>query len=304
MLRTLAALAADNGLRFGLVASTFGFGLRHGVDWDHIAAITDITSSQDERRRSMLFATLYALGHATVVLLLGSLAILAGDLLPEGVDRAMERVVGATLLLLGGYVFYALVRHGRDFRMRSRWMLLFEGVARLGRRFRGRRRVVGIVHDHEHGPGHGHSHSEDSAVLHSAPGSGEDAVVVEVRHRHRHRHEGPMPADPFLAYGQRTSFAVGLLHGVGAETATQVLVFLAAARAGTGTGVVLLVVFVLGLVTSNTGIALASTFGYLNAARSFGIYATVAVLTGVFSVVIGTLFVLGRGSLLPVFFAG
>ena len=37
----------------GLILTAFGFGFRHGIDWDHIAALTDITSSQAHPRRSM-----------------------------------------------------------------------------------------------------------------------------------------------------------------------------------------------------------------------------------------------------------
>ncbi len=304
----LAAVASNEGFRVGLVISTFGFGLRHGADWDHIAAITDITSSQDTRRRSMLFATLYVLGHAAVVFALGSLAVLAGDLLPAGVDQTMERVVGATLLLLGAYVFYTLVRHGRDFRMRSRWMLLFTGVSRVMRRLRPRPELVEIVHEHEHehehGHGHEHAHLVDDPAVHQGGGLSPASVAVVTRHRHVHRHHTPMPDDPFASYGKLTSFFVGMLHGIGAETATQVLVFVAAAKAGSGVGELLLVVFILGLVTSNTGIAFASTVGYLNAARSFRVYATVAVITGVFSLVVGSLFLLGNGSVLPAIFGG
>lgn len=297
MLEALAG-SADEGLRAGLVITTFGFGLRHGVDWDHIAAISDITSSQDSSRRSLLFATLYALGHGTVVFALGSVAILAGDFLPGAVDSVMERVVGVTLLLLGIYVFYALLRHGRDFRMRSRWMLLFSAASRARRRLRRRAAMVGTKHDHDHGENHGHT---------DAPAAG--AVVpratVTSRHRHRHRHDAPLPDDPFANYGKATSYVVGMLHGVGAETATQVLLFLAAAKAGGGgQGELLLAVFVLGLLTSNSAIALFSTFGFLNAARSFRAYASIAVVTGLFSLVIGVLFILGQGAVLPAIFGG
>ena len=97
------------GFSFGLLGSAFLFGFRHGIDWDHIAAITDITSSQETRREAMLFGTLYALGHALVVLALGVIAIIAGDRLPASIDEAMSRVVGVTLLLLGVYVFVSLV---------------------------------------------------------------------------------------------------------------------------------------------------------------------------------------------------
>src|SRR5438445_5370089 len=136
----VVALAADahKAFHLGLVVTAFGFGFRHGIDWDHIAALTDITGSQDTPRRSMGFATLYALGHALVVFLLGFAAIVLAENLPSGVDGVMERIVGVTLVALGVYVFVALVRHGRDFRMRSRWMLVFAGVRRTARWLRDR----------------------------------------------------------------------------------------------------------------------------------------------------------------------
>src|SRR5438105_6791499 len=124
------ATAGTAGVGFGLVVTALGLGFAHGIDWDHIAAITDITSSQDEHRESLLYGTLYALGHALVILVLGGLAILAGQHLPKGIDKVMTRVVGVTLLILGVYVLYSLIRHGRDFRLRSRWMLVFAGVRR------------------------------------------------------------------------------------------------------------------------------------------------------------------------------
>src|SRR5438128_4631858 len=136
---SLVGAFSQAGFRLGLVVAAFLFGFRHGIDWDHIAAITDITSSQEDRRKSLLFGTVYALGHALVVLALGVVAIVIGKKLPTGVDRVMTRVVGATLIVLGIYVFTSLIRHGRDFRMRSRWMLIFAGVRRGARWWTGRR---------------------------------------------------------------------------------------------------------------------------------------------------------------------
>ena len=42
----------------------------------------------------------------------------------------MEKFVGVTLVLLGVYVLVALGRQGRDFRMRSRWMLVIDAGRR------------------------------------------------------------------------------------------------------------------------------------------------------------------------------
>jgi hypothetical protein len=303
------AVAATEGLPLTLLLATFAFGLRHGIDWDHIAAITDITGTQDDVRGSMRFATLYALGHGAVVLLLGLLAIEFGTRLPAHIDILMERFVGLTLLVLGVYVFYALVRYGRDFRMRSRWMLLF-GVLRRGvsalRAWRSPSPpVVSIEHDHEHSHEDSlHGHHEHQEVVGELQ-TGEVRVATMRQHKHRHRHEGTMPADPFMSYGKATSFGVGMIHGIGAETPTQVLLFVAAAGAGGRiAGAILLATFLVGLLASNTLIAVASTYGFLGAGRNFRLYAAVAVLTGSFSLAVGVLFLLGLGGVLPAIFGG
>jgi hypothetical protein len=291
------AAAATEGFRIGLIATVFGFGFRHGIDWDHIAAITDITSSQENSRTAMFFATLYALGHALVVFLLGFGAIELGRKLPPSVDTTLERVVGFTLVALGVYVFYSLIRNGRDFRMRSRWMLIFAAARKAARWVRGRISGNDVVIEHEH------EHPADDA---EAPLSAEEGTVTTRRmHRHAHIHHAPMPDDPFMNYGRVTAFLVGMIHGVGAETPTQVLLFFVTAGVGgRGIGLLLLIVFIAGLLMSNTLIALTSTFGFLRASRRFALYATVAVLTAVFSLTIGTLFLFGRSTLLPAILGG
>lgn len=279
------------GFTAGLVATAFLFGFRHGFDWDHIAAITDITSSQESSRRALTLSTVYALGHAGVVLVLGVVAIAAGDFIPETVDETMGRVVGATLIALGIYVFYSLLKHGRDFQMRSRWMLVLAGIRRL---VRGRAAPPVVVeHTHEHFAGHGH-HDH---------GGDHDGAEGTVTHSHRHRHIGP-PGDPFMSYGAASAAGIGAIHGVGAETPTQILVFIAAAGAGgAATGVAVLIAFVVGMLGANTLVALASMAGFLRAGRSFPVYAAIAIATGVFSLALGALLLFARGELLPELFA-
>lgn len=297
--------AAQEGFGLALISTTFLFGLRHGVDWDHIAAITDITSSQTHPRASMRFATLYAAGHAGSVLVLGLLAIELGARLPGGVDRVLERFVGITLLALGAYVFYALIRHGRDFRMRSRWMLIFSGARRAIRFLRDWRssgdRYGVIEHNHDHTHEQALHASHDHSDVPMGEQSGGVALETKVRaHRHRHGHSGALPADPFMEYGAMTCVGVGMLHGIGAETPTQVLLFLSAVGAGgRAAGAILLSTFLIGLFVSNSLIALASTFGFLRAGRNFLVYAAVALVTGTLSLALGLLLLFGRGSVLP-----
>jgi len=243
-------VAVDEGLRVGLVASAFLLGLRHGVDWDHLAAIGDLAGAADTRRRAFASATLYIGGHALVVLILGLAAVVVSREVPPSVDVVMGRVVGATLLALGAYVIVGLLRSGRDFRMRSRWTLVADGVRR-------------------------------------------------VRSRSGHDHTPSTPAPAVAAFG------VGMLHGVGAETPTQVLVFLAAAGvAGTAAGVIVLVCFVAGLFVSNTAIAMTAAGGFLRPSHHFPVYASVASLAAMSSLVVGALLVLDRSDVLPPLLGG
>lgn len=299
----IAAVAAPTAANIGVLVTGLLLGIRHGIDWDHIAAITDITSSQEERGLALEYGTIYALGHALVVFLIGVAAIVLGAKLPDGVDEVMERVVGITLILLGVYVFTALVRHGREFRMRSRWMLIFSGVQGAVRKVRGGRRRE--AHDLE--PVHRHTEQDAWVSVTVA----EDIPVSEWHHGHHgrpghHHHKHPEPGDDaFMNYGRGTAFGVGMLHGVGAETPTQVVIFLTAAGAGGAfAGIAILVVFLVGLLASNTLITFGSAFGFVTASKNWTLYVTVAVLTASASLIIGTLFLLGKGAVLPALFGG
>jgi hypothetical protein len=287
-----------------LAPSAFGaavaFGFRHGFDWDHIAALTDLTGSQTNCRRSMCLATLYALGHATMVLVLGSAAILFMEQVPGSVDVAMERLVGVSLISLALWMAWTALRTGGAPPLRSRWMLLIEGARRVMRRRPSVDVPIVIEHSHVHDhsqPMHGHTHRTGGHGDHDHGGGPTDLVV---QHRHLHRHVAVVPHDPFTTYGTWSSFGVGLLHGVGAETPTQIVVFAAAANAsGRPASIGLLVCFILGLLVSNSLVAAASTFGFARIVGNRIVTATLAAVTVAFSLAVGTLLLLGEGAVLP-----
>jgi hypothetical protein len=179
-------------------------------------------------------------------------------------------------------------------------MLLFAAVRRAIRWVRGRETVT-IEHDHDHPVGEVH----DGEVVVAATDSPSSTSSVAVRHSHGHRHIARMPDDPFMDYGRATSFGIGMIHGVGAETPTQLLIFLTAAGAGgKAAGMLLLCCFLAGLLTSNSVVALAGAFGFVGAARKFWLYATISVVTASFSLVIGSIFLLGKVTFLPAMFGG
>ena len=248
-------MSAEIGV--ALLGTGLGLGLRHGIDWDHIAAISDVTSSQKNHRRSLGMGTLYALGHASVVIVLGLLAIWFGTLLPDWVDRYMESVVGITLILLGVWLIWSMYRNKGRLVLRSRWMLIFDLARSVYRKFR-----------------------------RSAPTNVEDQSTKRR-----------------VEYGSGTSLSIGVIHGIGAETGSQALLLAAAAGATSAlTGSFLLIAFVVGLIVSNTLIAIATTTGLLGSDKHHKFHTALGILIAVFSLVLGSMFVLGTAHSLPSFF--
>ena len=332
-------LALGIGGTIGVLGAAFALGVRHGIDWDHIAAITDITSSAatvddadtswlmrepaimltDEshhergghahaaqmvattavagagvatgfpahqhsiselghrhngvgshaavakarsfvrkQKPALWLGTMYALGHGSVVVVLGLSALLLRQVLPDWIDPVMERVVGVTLIMLAVYLLFSLwqyFRGGADFRLRSRWMVVFAGVSHGWHALQSRLFGKRVVHEHAH----------DSQQ-----------------------------------YGARSAYAVGAIHGVGAETGTQVLVIATAVGASSQVmGVFALAAFVVGLLVSNTFVTVVTAAGFVSSQQRRGVYIGVGVVAAVFSLVVGVLFLFQASGSLP-----
>jgi hypothetical protein len=235
-----------------LSAGVLGF--RHGFDYDHIAAISDITSVEPSHKRAMRMGLVYVLGHASMVALMGSVVIVFQRSLPRSIDGWAERAVGLTLVVLGIYVLATLLREKATFVPRSRASILIDSGRWLVWRIR--------------------------RVIHAEP-----RPVPE-------RRSGP--------YSRRSVFAIGIIHGLGAETPSQLLLFLLAANLG---GIVLgllgLTLFLVGLLVMNT-LMTASAVGIfgLSAAKP-SVLRFVIGATAAYSVVVGGVFLFGVSSFLP-----
>ncbi|HUS62586.1 MAG TPA: hypothetical protein VMY34_10340 [Acidimicrobiales bacterium] len=292
----------------GAVAAALMLGFRHGFDWDHIAAITDLTTSQQSRRRALKLATLYVVGHAAVVLVLGLISILFAEQIPDSVDAAMERVVGVSLIVLGGYLAWTAATRPGALPVRSRWMLVLSGVRRVVGAGRGHDLAESVVITHSHGhdhrsTSHGHEHAEP------LDGSGDGAVgeasavadvQVAVAHVHAHAHSARLPSDPFVSYGSWSSLGVGMLHGVSAETPTQLAVFVTAASAGgTLMSAAMLGSFIVGIGVANTLVAAASIYGWGGLSRRPTLIRSISLVMAGLSLTVGALLLFGQASSLP-----
>ena len=243
--------AAPASLELALLSAAL-LGFRHGFDYDHIAAISDITSVQSSPRRAMQLGLLYALGHAATVAVLGSAVIFFQLSLPRGVDRIAERLVGFTLVVLGVYVLGSLFTG--NYVPKSRFLLLRHGFQWMQWKLRS----------------------------------------------HGHTHEVPKPQSGNWNYTWKSVFVVGAVHGLGAETPSQLMIFLLAANlGGVSTGFLGLGMFLVGLLAMNTIMtaSAAGVFGISTRMPKFQF--AVTAVTAVYSLVVGAIFLWGSSGSLP-----
>jgi hypothetical protein len=240
-----------NSLQLALLSAAI-LGFRHGFDYDHIAAITDITSVQTDRWRGMRLGLLYALGHAATVAALGSIVIVFQLSLPHGIDRIAERLVGLTLLILGVYVLGSLFTGNPA--PRSRFHLLAKALRWV------HWKMMSYWHDHD----------------------------------------VPPPAEKIWNYSAKSVLMIGVVHGLGAETPSQLMIFLLAANlGGIGKGFIGLAMFIAGLLVMNTVMTASAVglFGFSSRLPRFQYVVTA--LTAIYSLAVGALFLFGSSALLP-----
>src|SRR5580700_11283836 len=84
----------DHPVLLGTALLAYGFGLRHAVDADHIAAIDNVTRKlMQEGKRPVTVGFFFSLGHSTVVVLAVVAIVLTASAL-EGRFAALRDVGG------------------------------------------------------------------------------------------------------------------------------------------------------------------------------------------------------------------
>lgn len=309
-----SAVNTSAAVGVGVLLTGFLLGIRHGIDWDHIAAITDITSttaSADLAEAAHEGQHLTAPGHshhhggelelrahdsgpgaATLAPAMAarpglertrfvseqSHAIRLGTLYALGhglvvVVLGLAALTFGALLpawldpLMGRIVGFTLVALGL-------WVLYsIYRYAQAGESFRLRSRWM-LVFD-----GMRYGWRRFQARLHG------------------HEHVEPLEMS---SYGSRTAFGVGMIHGIGAETGSQVLLIAAVGGASSaGLGVPMLAAFVVGLLLSNFAIVVVSSVGFVSSQARERVYVAFGGVAGLFSLVVGAIFLFGLNGGLP-----
>jgi hypothetical protein len=115
-----------------------------------------------------------------------------------------------------------------------------------------------------------------------------------------HNHEVPQAKTQNWNYNGKSVFVIGVIHGLGAETPSQLLIFLLAAHlGGLGKGLLGLGMFLAGLLAMNTLMtaAAAGLFGFSTRMPKFQF--AVTALTAAYSLMAGSIFLLGSSGSLP-----
>jgi len=232
-------------------------GLKHGFDYDHLAAISDITAVQRNWKTGLRLGMTYALGHACMVAALGVMVLELHMGLPVGLDHWTERLIGLTLILLGLGVAAGILRkdaHGhRHTRVESRLAIAINGVLWTGWQIR-------RIWDRQ----------------------------------------APRPQRFQWMYTGRSVFLIGVLHGIGAETTSQLALFFLTANLGeTSHGLLGLTAFAVGLVSMNAIMTATLGGAFTAGGHHPRFYYLIAWTGAAYSCIIGLIFLFGVSGKLP-----
>jgi high-affinity nickel permease len=216
-------------------------GVRHGFDADHIAAIADMVGAENKRRKQVQLGVMYAVGHGTIVLVIGILAIMIGAQFSEGTLFFMESLVGGTLIVLGGVIIYSILRQKSNYEYKSRFSIMYESIAKLVTKKGDKGRKISPI-----------------------------------------------------TMGVLGAFLIGSIHGIGAETPTQVTIITSAVGLdNVSAAFIQLLLFVLGLLVSTILITFLASWGFMKAQMKKKVYLVLGSVTGVYSIALGSSIIYG-----------
>ena len=122
-----------------ILLTGFGLGLAHSLDPDHVVAVSTLLCNNKSLRKSITSATVWGIGHSTVLFIIGLLVLTLSVVIPSSVLRLFDCAAGVLLIILGAFVLRTLIAE--------------------------RIRPDQIIHEHTHSHPHSHlhSHSHDHA---------------------------------------------------------------------------------------------------------------------------------------------
>ncbi len=212
------------------------FGMRHGMDGDHVAAIADLIGSEKQKRKQVALGLMYAFGHGGVVMIIGFVSIFIGVEFSQTTREFMEAFVGFTLIILGGFILFSLLQQQEDYEYKSRLKIIYEFFAKVFTKRRSANKL--------------------------------EKTTIKL--------------------GIASAFGIGIIHGIGVESPTQLALFSNAAGLNNMTSAAIqLILFVMGLFFSTICITFCLSWGFMKASVKRKLYLVLGLATGVYSLGLG-----------------
>lgn len=136
-------------------------GLQHALEPDHVAAVSSLASGKTSRPRILRDAVAWAVGHASMLMLVAGPALMFGFMVSNALAGWLEFVVGIMLVGLGAHVIRRLVVE----------------------------RIHFHAHTHDDGTTHFHAHSHAD----TAARNGQSWREVHEADPHDHEHKRRVP---------------------------------------------------------------------------------------------------------------
>ena len=93
-----------------LLTLSFGLGLLHSLDADHIMAVSNLASGRRGVKSNIHFCLRWASGHGLTLFIVGLFVFVLGLSLPKNLSLYAERAVALILIIIGLYVLYDVWR--------------------------------------------------------------------------------------------------------------------------------------------------------------------------------------------------
>jgi High-affinity nickel-transport protein. len=146
-----------------ILLTGLGLGLGHSLDPDHVVAVSTLLCNNKSLRKSIVSATVWGVGHSTVLFIVGLLVLTLSVVIPASVLALFDCAAGVLLIVLGVLVLRPLIAE----------RISPHQVASPVH-------TQSDFHSHPYSHGHEHTHLHKSAFTGALQGLGGSAALMLV----------------------------------------------------------------------------------------------------------------------------
>ena len=153
-----------------ILLTGLGLGFAHSLDPDHVVAVSTLLCNNKSIRKSITSATVWGVGHSTVLFIIGLLVLTLSVVIPQSVLKLFDSAAGVLLIILGALVIRPLIAE----RIRP------DQINHEHTHSHPQTHPHSHPHDHTKDNHHGHAHLHKSALTGALQGLGGSAALMLV----------------------------------------------------------------------------------------------------------------------------